>query len=889
LACDHYKVRQGSDIQFKTGKHQQSGTIRQPEHSGTSKKNRSRSANNVVANISSEVDVAKETQLPPVTSGRKPFQKNKSTSVRPASLDCACNFAFKLLCSGTATKDGKWYILSNKGIQKNARSCGSHSNHLPVEAAHITTKKRDLSPTVIERVYQLISSGSGTTSIVNHVCTEFQIVVSHQQIQALKIKHVDELILASGEDPSGSAAERLIQIYKHDDNVTYIYVKHRIDSGFVTYRKDRNSQSEVMKVMDPSSENGATVTEIESWRNDLCLGGNNEILVSFAWSHIEESRKLCMFPEFVACDLTFGVNRQRRPLFVMSGVDGHKRTFTGMRCLMPSKTKKAYVWVFDVALTFLIGTNAVNAMQCISTDNEEALLSAIEQSKQLSSGLPKHLKHRLDFYHLFIQPWRQLCIPKNTVSQECRDALQSIYCWVYTWVHNVESNAEFEDSLQKYEKYFLSVKVHLQEHLIINVETVVGRVLANMNHVGNHMFMRTVTFGYVGSSIVEGTNVGIKKGPHAAKATMNLDTSGVHHLSQVENFSQRRNVEMARNIARFKHWSSSNTKQTLTGYHEGLAVKYFDSTEHYVSVCCDATQWLVYRKGILDECGETPIENHIPTYERIRQVTLDADGFMKCTCSHMFRYLSPCVHAMTVLESDEYIVPDLFHIRWWEVFNYYYLTKFGIENLPDLQKSIENVLFDTTTLGFDTEGAYRGCNLKTCGFLEKKIVATDYNSDNYKTAIAILRYTTNVRPIEKGSQEYVHFLFENGANDQNFEASNESFNEDTTHIGGIGGLSQCVTNVSPQRLLRSYEMNRNTTMIVNDTENYHLAMRVIDAAKTLEQKNEMRSMFHEMENRFLKANRKDVIGCDETTFLGEDGSAGPRSGKRHKQAYEKYL
>jgi len=244
---------------------------------------------------------------------------------------------------------------------------------------------------------------------------------------------------------------------------------------------------------------------------------------------------------------------------------------------------------------------------------------------------------------------------------------------------------------------------------------------------------------------------------------------------------------------------------------------------------------------------------------------------------------------MTVLESDEYIVPDLFHIRWWEVFNYYYLTKFGIENLPDLQKSIENVLFDTTTLGFDTEGAYRGCNLKTCGFLEKKIVATDCNSDNYKTAIAILRYTTNVRPIEKGSQEYVHFLFENGANDQNFEASSESFNEDTTHIGGIGGLSQCVTNVSPQRLLRSYEMNGNTTMIVNDTENYHLAMRVIDAAKTLEQKNEMRSMFHEMENRFLKANRKDVIGCDETTFLGEDGSAGPRSGKRHKQAYEKYL
>jgi hypothetical protein len=75
-----------------------------------------------------------------------------------------------------------------------------------------------------------------------------------------------------------------------------------------------------MKVMDPLSENGATVTEIESWRNDVCLGKNNEILVSFAWSHIEESCKLCMFPEFVACDLTFGVNRQRRPLFVAQNI-----------------------------------------------------------------------------------------------------------------------------------------------------------------------------------------------------------------------------------------------------------------------------------------------------------------------------------------------------------------------------------------------------------------------------------------------------------------------------------------------------------------------------------------------------------------------------------------
>jgi hypothetical protein len=58
------------------------------------------------------------------------------------------------------------------------------------------------------------------------------------------------------------------------------------------------------------------------WRKELKLGEDNEILVAFPWSHKEESHKLCMFPEFVAVDLTFGVNRQRHSLLVATGIDG---------------------------------------------------------------------------------------------------------------------------------------------------------------------------------------------------------------------------------------------------------------------------------------------------------------------------------------------------------------------------------------------------------------------------------------------------------------------------------------------------------------------------------------------------------------------------------------
>jgi hypothetical protein len=41
-------------------------------------------------------------------------------------------------------------------------------------------------------------------------------------------------------------------------------------------------------------------------------------------------------------------------------------------------------------------------------------------------------------------------------------------------------------------------------------------------------------------------------------------------------------------------------------------------------------------------------------------------------------------------------------------------------------------------------------------------------------------------------------------------------------------------------------------------------------------------------NRYLAENRKVVTSAHETTFLGEDGSGGPRNGKRHKQRHEKW-
>lgn len=165
-----------------------------------------------------------------------------------------------------------------------------------------------------------------------------------------------------------------------------------------------SSQQRVEESGNHQDQQATSLEEVASWRRELKLGDNNEILVAFAWSHNEEARKLSMFPEFfTAVDLTFGVNRQKRPLLVLSGVDGENKSFTGFRCFMPSKTKQAYKWALHIALLLVNGQATINRMQCISTDNEEALKEAIEESRHHLGGLPLRIKHRLDFYHLFLQ------------------------------------------------------------------------------------------------------------------------------------------------------------------------------------------------------------------------------------------------------------------------------------------------------------------------------------------------------------------------------------------------------------------------------------------------------------------------------------------------------
>jgi len=83
---------------------------------------------------------------------------------------------------------------------------------------------------------------------------------------------------------------------------------HDMNSGFVTYRKNKNENSANATLVDESFIS-VYKNSVESWRNELKLEDSKEMLVAFAWCHDEELRYFKMFPEFLSCDVTFGVTK----------------------------------------------------------------------------------------------------------------------------------------------------------------------------------------------------------------------------------------------------------------------------------------------------------------------------------------------------------------------------------------------------------------------------------------------------------------------------------------------------------------------------------------------------------------------------------------------------
>ena len=900
LTCAHYG-KPSRDImkskEYNNGCIQANNTIIQQSHYGPSFKNNSRNSSFQRVN---NTDISKKT--------------NRSNTKK-----CVCNFQLTIMFDDITSK---WFL---RGRKKQCVDVCYHTNHVYIDPKHMSCPKHIMDKNVNDTIMTGIDAGIQTTNIILYVHEKHGKNIDYQTIHSMKMSKINKLIEECGLNPGGSSVDQLIKIFTSMENVSFLYIIHRYNSGFVTCRKNRGEtmQEKINNVLGTDEEDEYFHKSVRNWRDALQLKSTNNVLVAFAWAHDDEVKNTEMYPEFLAADVTFGVNRERRDLLLVAGIDGRHRIFTSFRCFIPSKQEQTYTWIFKVAMPHLLSKQALKYNLCISTDNEDGLNNAINSSILSSNESFKFSKLRLDCYHFHTKTWRKNIIATCKDTLNAKLALEIMNSWIMTWFKRIETKEELDVSLQHLMSYFNSKTKCIGDTCTDAVNKHVCHIITHQDKLLHPYWKDVCTFDFIGDSIVESANNPIKHSALGVSSAMDISTSGHTQVKATEAKILKETISSAKKVNSIKIWSNSLTKDFLTDYAEGLACHNFDRKIHYTKRCVSFNKWLVvdsnlfndnYHQEVNPDSFIDPIK-----FMRVREVTITDDSFMNCTCSYHLRYLMPCVHMCCVIEDKNNYVPELFHIRWWKHFHYFYKNNVNDSNkstVENTELALENIRSNHFS---KIDGKYKGVPLYGTPFGEQIISKNGFVStilnDNVTCAMkAIVKMHNERKPLIYGKPWYKNYMSldvsmlskpndsKEHQNDSSYSFENvENYSQDIESLGNMGAGSQAMSQLSDFR--QNIEASQKSSSDLSECRDYLQSSKTSESLnvysdlnpmfssllatiKTKDQLQEAQDMMEKLTFKFTnELNKKRNIGTNETLFIGElNGQRRPE--KRYKEFYE---
>ena len=760
----------------------------------------------------------------------------------------------------------------------------------------------------------MMETGTKLSAVSTMLQSRHKINVSYQTLYNMRMNKIKDLLNLCSKDPYGTPVNRLIQIFTNTENVSFVYVLHKKDSGFVTFRRNRNQS--IQQYVDEANireTNGFSEREIQDWRDELELNDSNNILVAFAWAHDDELKSTEMYPEFLAADVTFGVNRERRELFLVVGIDGRHRVFTSFRCFIPSKQEHAYTWVINQAMPHLLSNKVLKHNHLICTDNELNINYAVKTSIDSPKPAFVHSKFRLDCYHFHKKVWYEKIIPLCQDTHQAKSVLTTVHNWVMSWFKTLETNEELNISHNYLTKYLNSMTDIIGTSCAEHTSAHITKIMSQKEKLLHPFFKDVCSFDFISDSIVESANNPIKNGIMGVSSSMEISNSGYQQVKSTVAKSLKEDVSSAQRINYTKTWSNSLTKDYLTDYAEGISCNNFDRRSKYCRRYTGDKKWLVsYSHLFDDDYPSSPINNKTTKFTRVRLVSVE-DGYMTCSCCYEKRMLMPCVHICTVIEDASLYVADLFHLRWWKHFYFLYKTKVSDKNKQSYEK-MKQSLHKTRENHFNqTNGKYKGIPIQGT---QLEIVLNSDTSPQlvkkedscYHTMMAIFNMQNRSIPLRYGSNDWRQYADDNSTLNTlqpSVHTENAHTDADASDIEmnvsyeleSMGAGSQVMSQLSSYRESREHhETHGNDDDRDDDNDrdmSYYSRLHptfteMISKIKTEDQMKEAHDLLQKLSFKFSKDSMKGrAINDGDITFLGEvNGSK--RKEKRHKTNVEKY-
>ena len=169
-----------------------------------------------------------------------------------------------------------------------------------------------------------------------------------------------------------------------------------------------------MKVNDVSQDAKSFVKSLIS----QLTTGDGTILLAVMW--VTDDGKLYhkKFPHVLGCDVTFGTNAEKRPLFRASGKTMDNKNIPHVNAFAPSQQRWVFDWIFEDGLPSILDEAALMKTCIILTDQDHQLVGAL-LTKLRDNGTYGHALNRLCKWHK-ISIQTSLCVlPVN-----CRSSYQ---------------------------------------------------------------------------------------------------------------------------------------------------------------------------------------------------------------------------------------------------------------------------------------------------------------------------------------------------------------------------------------------------------------------------------------------------------------------------------
>ena len=893
IGCTHFGKPRKIDNNFLPNKLQAKNTIIQVSHSATSIKNRSRNATykRVAHDDVNQNDLIKA---------------NRTTSKK-----CSCSFYFTIFYDEVSSF---WYLKKKKSYDDDAMY---HHNHIWVDPDHLTLSKKFLDKDLNDCIISMINSGSNIPSIQHFLKHQYKVNVDYSTIYNIRNKLIQDIIRSCSGNPSGSAVDRLINLFRHTNSVSFVYIIHRYNTGLVTFRKNRNQS--IREYISQFHENQIISTDsktITNWRDSIATSNKKDVLIAFAWSHDEEIRATEKNPEFLGVDVTFGVNRERRELLLVAGIDGRNRTFTSFRCFIPSKQQQAYTWIMNEAIEHILSPQTLKFNQCITCDQELTLNNSINSSISSSKDSFSFSKMRLDCFHFFNKVWTETVTMKARSTIISSNHLYIMKKWILTWFKYIESEEEFNISYKMFVEYLNAHSNDIGDVATESVNDLLSKIIGKKEYLLHYFFLDVTTFDFVGDSIVEAANYSLKNGPCAVNSKMDLCTSGHKQLQATSAKYTNEIVKSAKRINSINKWSTSNTKAYLTDYAEGIACRNFDNKDNYVKRYIGNKEFLVCSNSLIDEISYNDLCNScapITRFNRVRKVTITPDGFITCSCKEPQRWLLPCRHICCVIGDPKFYTEDLFHIRWWKHFEY--IFKKGNSSMDEKTRlSLESALKYIRENNYcSVTGKYKGVPITgtaLMNYFQSNLKENDIDNDNITIIMSkIWNKASTPDFLLRNSDEYSKLVFQTNDSSMNSNGSDINDMKDDSHSFTndndndlLCETSPIVNNIVPGSQvfsqLSDYRIDMNDTSLKvsnvpnnNSSISYYKQLKplfndLVSSIKTKEDFLKVKNQFEVMTFENLKQDRKRKnVEIVETSFLGEQ-CATDRVEKRHKYRYE---